>query len=362
MRRLLSPLLAALLAAFLACAVGAHAAPAVVQGLVHGTGPDAQHFPWVRTDDAKVADRINQFLFIDTFEALPPARASDGLRGIDAQNWQRVQALSYAVLRNDARVLSLRIEGEGCGAYCENFSTGHAFDAATGRHLSPGDLFTAEGLADIARKVQANNAARLRKEIAALNGKSRSKDEDREDKAALYTDCLESRQDPAYRQIERMGRMEIDAKGVLFTQGRCSNHAMRALDDLDVFSTRFTPAQLEPWLTAYGRALLGGEGTAPGAVTASVAPSPFDQVLHGTIDARLPVTLRLEPLRGDGSVAATYFYDRYRQPIPVFGKYHDGVLLLEESSDIRLRLVPEGAGLRGEWISGQKTLPLVLAP
>jgi hypothetical protein len=34
----------------------------------------------------------------------------------------------------------------------------------------------------------------------------------------------------------------------------------------------------------------------------------------------------------------------------------------EESSDTRLRLVPEGAGLRGEWISGHKTLPLVLAP
>jgi hypothetical protein len=354
MRGLLRPLLAALL---LACAAGAHAAPAVVQGLVHGTGPDAQRFPWVRTDDAKVADRINRFLFIDTFEALPPARASDGLRGIDAQNWQRMQALGYVVLRNDARVLSLRIEGEGCGAYCENFSTGHAFDAATGRHLSPGDLFTAEGLADIARKVQANNAARLRKEIAALNGKSRSKDEDREDKAALYTDCLESRQDPAYQQVERMGGMEIDAKGVLFTQGRCSNHAMRALDDLDVFSTRFTPAQLGPWLTAYGRALLSGEGTAP-----SAAPSPFDQVLHGTIDARLPVTLRLEPLRGDGSAAATYFYDRYRQPISVSGTYRDGVLLLEESGDTRLRLVPEGAGLRGEWISGHKTLPLVLAP
>ena len=349
MRRILATLL-------LACAFGAHAAPAVVQGLVHGTGPEAQRFPWVRTDNAKATDRINQFLFIDTFEAMAPARAGDGLRGIDAQNWQRMPNLGYVVLRNDGRVLSLRVEGEGCGAYCESFTAGHAFDAATGRHLSPGDLFTAEGLADIARKVHANNAARLRKEIAALGSKARSKDEEREDKIALYTECLTSRQDPAYQKIEAMGRMEIDAKGVLFSQGRCSNHAMRALDDLDGFSTRFTPAQLGPSLTPYGRALLLGEGAAP-------APaSPFDQVLHGSIDGKLPVTLRLEPLRNDGSAAATYFYDRYRKPISVFGKYRDGVLLLEESSDTRLRLAPDGAGLRGEWISGQKKLPLVLAP
>ncbi|MBJ2159992.1 hypothetical protein [Variovorax sp. IB41] len=125
MRRLLASLL-------LACAFGAHAAPAVVQGLVHGSGPEAQRFPWVRTDDAKVTDRINQFLFIDTFEAMAPARAAEGLRGVDAQNWQRMPNLGYAVLRNDARVLSLRLEGEGCGAYCESFTAGHAFDVATG--------------------------------------------------------------------------------------------------------------------------------------------------------------------------------------------------------------------------------------
>ncbi|MGJ7567655.1 hypothetical protein ACSFBM_27635 [Variovorax sp. GB1R11] len=346
-------ILAALL---VACALSVHAAPAVVQGLVHGTGQEAQRFPWVRADDAKAADRINQFLFIETFEAMAPARAADGLRGVEAQQWKTLPNLGYEVLRNDARLLSLRIEGESCGAYCESFAVGHAFDAATGRHLAPADLFTAAGLAEMARKVQADNVARLRKEIAALGGKARAKEEDREDKAALYTECLQSRQDPSWLKMDPLRSMEIDAKGVLFTQGRCSNHALRALDDLGDFSSRFTPAQLAPWLTAYGRALLLGEGTA------SAPASAFDQVLRGSIDARLPVTLRLQPLASDGSVGGTYFYDRYRKPISVFGTYRDGVLALEESKDTRLRLVPEGTGLRGEWISGQKTLPLVLAP
>jgi len=345
-----------LAAALLACSFGTHAAPATVQGLVHGKGPEAQRFPWVQTADARTAERINQFLFIDTFEAMAPARASEGLRGVGAQTWQNLPSLGYVVLRNDARVLSLRIEGEGCGAYCESFSTSHAFDAATGRHLEPDDLFTASGLAEISRQIRANNIARLRKEIAALGGKARSADEDREDKAALYTACLEERQDPAYQQIERTGSMEIDAKGVVFEQGRCSNHAMRALDDLDAFSTRFTAERLGPWLTGYGRALLLGEGTAPEPASA------FGQVLRGTIGARLPITLRLQPLNSDGSVGGTYFYDRYRKPISVSGKYADGVLELGESDAARLRLVPEGAALRGDWRDGQKTLPLAVAP
>lgn len=353
MRRLFA---AALL---VACAFGTHAAPATVQSLVNGKGAQAQRFPWVRTDDAKVAERINQFLFIDTFEAMAPARAADGLRGVDAQNWQNMPILQYVVLRNDARVLSLRIEGESCGAYCESFATGHAFDAATGRHLEPGDLFTANGLADIARQIRANNVARLRKEIAALGGKARRADANREDKAALYTACLAERQDPAYRQIEPLGRMAIDAKGVRFEQDRCSNHAMHALDDLDTFSTRFSAEQLGPWLTGYGRALLLEElkeGTAPEPTSA------FGQVLRGTIDTRLAITLRLQAVRRDGSVSGTYFYDRYRQPIPVSGTYAGGVLELSESDATRWRLVPEGAGWRGEWRSSQKTLPLRLAP
>ena len=354
-----------LMVASLAWSLGAHAASLNVQPLSHRTDASAvQKFPFVQSEDTRLATRINHWLFLETFEIPAPARAADGLRGVDPQTWQSMPGLGYTVLRNDARVLSLRIEGEGCGAYCEDFAYAHAFDATTGRHLEAADLFTPQGLQAIVGKIGASNAATLRKEIASLKKARktpRPKDgpsvDDLEAAIGLYEDCLSSRADAEYRKIAGAGRMEIEAGAVLFAQDRCSNHAMRALDDIGDFSTRIPASQLGPWLTGYGRTLLLGEGNAP-------APtSPFGQVLRGTIDGKLPVTLRLPPI-GDGQqVNAVYFYDRYRTPIPVSGPYKDGVLTLDEpESKAQLRLKSEGLALRGEWISGQKTLPLVLAP
>jgi hypothetical protein len=358
-----------LFAASLAWSLGAHAASLNVQPLSHRMGVSTvQKFPFVQSEDARLATRINHWLFLETFEIPAPARAADGLRGMDPQTWKSMPELGYTVLRNDARLLSLRIEGEGCGAYCENFTYAHAFDAVTGRHLGAADLFTPQGLQAIARKIGASNAVTLRKEIASLQKAKKAprpkggpSAEDLDAVIGLYEDCLSSRGDAEYRRIEGVGRMEVEAAGsVLFAQDRCSNHAMRALDDIGDFSTRIPASQLGPWLTGYGRTLLLGEGN-------TQAPtSPFGQVLRGTIDGKLPVTLRLPPIGegdSDGQVNAVYFYDRYRTPIPVSGQYKDGVLTLEEpESKARLRLRSEGATLRGEWRSDQKTLPLVLAP
>jgi len=355
-----------LIAASLAWSLGgAQAASLNVQTLTRQADKTAdQKFPFVQSEDARVATRINQWLFLESFEIPAPVRAADGLRAVSGQQWQNMPELGYTVLRNDARLLSLRIEGEGCGAYCEPFTYAHAFDAATGRHLEVQDLFTPQGLQALIGKIDANNAATLRKEIASLQ-KAKKAPRSRDGRSAddygasidLYEDCL-SRRDVEYRKIEGAGRMEIETGAVLFAQGRCSNHAMRALDDIGGFSTRFPASQLKPWLTGYGRMLLLGEGNAP-------APtSPFGQVLRGTIDGRLPITLRLPQTRGgDGQVNAVYFYDRYRTPISVSGQYRNGVLELEESeSKARLRLKPEGTTLRGDWHSDQKTLPVVLTP
>ena len=364
--RLRRGLVAGLLAASLAWSLGASAAALNVLPLSHGAkAATAKKFPFIQSDDARVAARINHWLFLEIFEMPAPARATGGLREVNDQAWQNMPDLGYTVLRNDARVLSLRIDGEGCGAYCESFTYPHAFDAATGRHLEADDLFTPQGLQALTGKIDANNTATLRKEIAALQraktkatprAKGGLTAEDQDAVIGLYEDCL-SRWDAAHRTTGSVGRMAIEAGAVRFSQDRCSNHASRALDSVGEFSTRMPVAQLKPWLTGYGRMLLLGEGTA------AAPTSPFGQVLRGTIDGRLPVTMRLPSLSADGPVHATYFYDRYREPISVSGDYRDGVLTLEESeSKARLRLGAEGSTLRGEWRQGPKTLPLVLEP
>lgn len=350
----------------LAAAIGAQCAPLDVQTLSVGKvkNEDLRRFPFVvSTTEPRVATRINQWLFITNFETMAPVRAADGLREVTEQTWRSQPDMQYKVVRNDARVLSVEVSGESCGAYCEDYTVSYAFDATTGRHLEPTDLFTPDGLRAIAQQTHAANAARLRKEIATLrkanaaaHRKGPAADEDRDDKIALYEGCLAERAEASYRKMVGTGVMAVEAQGVRFEQSRCSNHAMRALDDLDGFSQRYGAAQLRPWLTPYGAAVLLGEATAPG------PSSPFGQVLQGSIGTRLPVTLLLENPYDEGSVSATYFYDRVRKPISLSGQYRDGVLELAESeSNGRLRLKVEGDSLVGDW-SGNTVLPMRLAP
>ncbi|RYF30867.1 MAG: hypothetical protein EOO26_14330, partial [Comamonadaceae bacterium] len=158
----------------------AEAATFRVQTLTQKTESGTQRFPLVSADDTptststSAAARINQRLFIDLFERMAPARAADGLREVDAQSWRALSGLGFRVVRNDAKLLSIELRGESCGAYCEEFSVSHGFDAATGRHLEIDDLFTPDGREAIARTVQTANMDRVRKQIAALK-KTRTK-------------------------------------------------------------------------------------------------------------------------------------------------------------------------------------------
>ncbi|MFY7904891.1 MAG: hypothetical protein ACOVO0_02040, partial [Burkholderiaceae bacterium] len=68
----------------------------------------------------RVANRINQAIYLELLEAAAPIRVGDGL------NIRRyggrpppVTDVSFVVNRNDGRVLALTVSAEGCGAYCE---------------------------------------------------------------------------------------------------------------------------------------------------------------------------------------------------------------------------------------------------
>jgi len=327
----------ALATALLACTAFARAAPLDVRDAPGE--PAGAHFPLVAGADAKAAERINQALFIANLSQMAP-RPGDGAPPLDG--------MSYSVLRNDARVLSLRIDNDQCGNYCGHSSATPAFDAATGRHLSAGDLFTAEGLKAIARRTLEARVAANRADLAALR-RQPATDADAQDRIGLYEEC---RPGPAI-----VGRMQVEAKAVAFVQPRCSNRPQRPLDDLSDHEARFPMAELAPWLSGYGRALLLGEGAAPEPF------SPYGQVLRGSIDGRLPITLSLGEPKAGGTVDGVYFYDRYRRPIALAGRVRDGAIELEErESHAHLRLRAEGAALRGEWRSEQKTLPVAVAP
>jgi len=92
----------------------------------------------------------------------------------------------------------------------------------------------------------------------------------------------------------------------------------------------------------------------------------YGQVLHGSLGGHSAITMLLAA-DSDGSVSGTYFYDKFRRPIDLFGKEVAGKLSLAETA-------PAGGGkggfllelkdgrLGGQWSDGAKTFDVALAP
>jgi hypothetical protein len=332
-----------------------------------GKTPAPRRFPFVSSADASVAARINNLLFINTFEVPAPARASDGLREVSAAMWQQRPEIDFKVQRNDGRIFSVTLASEGCGAYCESYTTAYAFDAASGRHLGAQDLFSAAGQAALTKETKTASLAAIKAEIGRLKSEGAKGGGSAQGLSAqehataiqMYEECAQQRQ--SSEPESALDTLQIQAQAVTLTTERCSNHAMRALDALGEFSASFSPEQLKPWLSAYGRHLLLDEAS-----SAAAPASPWGQVLRGQIGGKLPVTMALGFVRSDDSVNAQYFYDRHRKPITVVGNFQGGTLTLTETgskdaSPPRMVLKPNGSELRGRW-EGQTTLDAVLAP
>lgn len=354
--------------------------------------------PFVQGGPAGQAARINQAIWIDTLARPAPAQRSDAVTL--SENEQRTTpSASFKVLRHDARVLSLQLDLEGCGAYCESYQRPFAFDRRDGRWLTASDLFTTEGLTVLQTRIAAQRAAliqqqirRLKQTLTTAQKAKRRPQEGDEDALLMYQDCLRHwlpGAHTAYRDL-RNERLAISPQHLTFSAGRCSNHAMRALDEVGDFHNRLPISSLRTQLSPYGRAVLLGEAPrgARADTDTSVSTRPasglLNQVLRGSLDdGKLPITMRLtrSPATATASdsagqarvpvpVEGTYFYDRMRQLIPLRGTLQGDQLTLTEgdnnnSSDAKapvFQLTVTPQALRGTWRQGERSLPVEITP
>lgn len=348
------------------------AAPLTVQTLAY-----KGRLPFVQAADAKVAQRINHAVFLDTLDMAAPVRLADGIRDKKkAEGLEPISDIAYQVVRNDARLLVLAVEYEGCGAYCEHRNTAFNFDVASGRSLLLSDLITAAGREKLDRQLEARRVARVNAEIARLRAgilaaekkiplkakENRLEPADAEAAIEMYQGCVKLMTDldnARFRTIDGES-FRIGKEAITFYWGRCSNHAMRALDEIGDFADTLTIRELTRHFTAYGRALLLGEGSA------ASAGGPFDQVLTGKV-GNAPITLKLGKRSADGSIGGSYFYDKYRTPIAFFGKLTGDVMEVSETTDDDkaapvIRVTIRGENLKGTWTGNGKQLAFEVAP
>jgi hypothetical protein len=331
-----------------------------------GWADGAIKMPFVVSDDAAVAVRINGSLFIGLLGMAPPPKPGASFTPLADQLPAGTAEQTFRVTRNDDRVLALAVSGEGCGAYCENYDTDLNFDARNGRALALADLFNPAALNTLAQRIDKERARRyaaqlqtLKKELATQRKAHAKADEldDTEMRIALNQDCLAGvKTSPSRTDNLGYTGFSLAGPGIALRTGRCSNHASRALDDVGAIVTPLAPDELRPLLTPYGRALVLNDGDAP------PPAAVFGQILRGRIGGAA-VTLLLDRPAGDGAVSGHYFYDRYGRLIALAGTRQGNVLTLiegEGATQAELTLTVRGDTVTGQWKGNGKTLPVAL--
>ncbi len=332
--------------------------------------------PYVQSANTALAARINDALFLQHMGMPAPLKAGKTFALADgAEVPASTPSQDFTVTRNDALVFSVQFDKEGCGAYCENYAETMSFDARTGRVITLADVLNAVGKAEIPKLLVAEGARlykaqikQLEKELKAMRAKgakAKSGDiDDLESRIDFNQTCLEQAQqkqaDKSWYTVDNF-RFDLPAgKGMLFTAWRCSNHAMRALDDVDNVSLGLSAQALGKMLTPYGQSLILDGSSVPEPTTV------FQQLLHGKIGtAAITAWLTASSYSpGDISIRGLYYYNKYRKPIALSGKQVGQALTLSEGegksrATISLKLGP--TGLSGQWDGDGKKLPMSLA-
>jgi hypothetical protein len=325
-----------------------------------GEGASAQQQSVVR--------KINDRLFVEQFAVLAPRQIKAKFVVTEGMDIAGLSTQEVSVLRNDERVLTIALDREWCGAYCENSNHYYQFDIQTGAMLQADDLLTDAGKLQLQRWMRQKRIAAYQQQLAVLakerraeksNKQKPSKEDgmDIEDRIFFNQDCInqiKATKETRAQEIERFGyhKMALLPASLNLVAYRCSNHAMRALDEVDTVTLEVPYAKLEAFFTPYAKAVLlnQGQGQAP------LASSSYGQLLRGTLGKATPITMLLTK-NTDGRVIGKYFYDKFGTAIELGGVDDGHRFELTETAPTEgtprevatLRLQRQGSQLKGTW-------------
>lgn len=366
-------------------------------------------FPFVVTEDKQVADRINGYLHHFYLNILPPGlpgSVHDDKQIVLLQDDRPIDSMASRGVRliNGGRTVAVRLKYTACSVYCVRPDVTIDFDARTGRILLEIEIVSEEGqyaigrratrlyvarlkkaITNLERQIRAtpNFAARAEKENADLERKIRLRKPTRTGRLLLesyhlegFNLCLMRRYVKGgvdYSEFgEDAGDMDILDGGLKFTQESCAGHLPDPNDPLGAFIYVIKGKALRPYLSAYGRYLILGEGDG-----AMPAINPHAQVFKGKINGDIPVTLYLEldhyssepneNAQYDPVNVASYYYDNDGKMINLMATRSGDLFELVESQSaeipkpaLRFRIVDEK--LVGTWSGGGQIYPFEATP
>jgi len=210
----------------------------------------------------KIADKINNNLVSDFLDADRTKIKKSIFENVWATKEMpnpTLSDISFKVLSNDRNVLNISIFAQGCGAYCEGFTTYYSYNLKSGARIVLDSLFNEEGI-----KLLIDSMNKKKKEILSLKLKeikdtlstlAVQKDsidkESHEEMVTLYTECMD-------KEIKSLGYQQfyITNSSLYVISDRCSAHYNMTIDDLWSFKFTFSLETLKPYFTNYAIRLL----------------------------------------------------------------------------------------------------------
>ncbi|MGL6127233.1 hypothetical protein [Chryseobacterium artocarpi] len=310
------------------------------------------NFPLITyTENPLVENKINTFLQVNELEYVPNSEANPFKRvstGTTSYS-NYIYFYSWEKIETPKNILSIGMEGEASGAYPENFAQWKNFDLRTGNFINAEDLFhpnyvkTIEGLIQKGIKKEVNDF------LTQLKAEKNPSEEVQE-QIGMYEGC--------FMDYTLDGLQYYFAKDkIRFIAGRCANHAMRALDELDSHVIEFSYKELEKYWSPYTRSLLSGSD--------KVEKTSFRNKLYkGKIDGKYPITVLVSRLYSDNnssdtkSFNAEYWYDKSKKLIKWNGQLKGNHISIVENdyyNDETRQWIPRAhveADMKGSKISG----------
>ncbi|MBJ9265591.1 MULTISPECIES: hypothetical protein [Citrobacter] len=306
--------------------------------------------PWFTSKESpQVAKRINDYIFASFINQLPGNNPQTTVNQFANSEMNPTANLDYTIEYRDANVLTLNMFVEGCGAYCESYNVPISFDLASGAAITLNDLFSRSTMAELNTRIRKDIRSQIDTFVTA------QKDGGDPGYAEFYASCATYIDGLYY-----IDRFSLQKDHLAFLNGRCSNHANRAGDELGDFTTKVPTGELHKQFTPYGQYLTGAKSTTP------VEPTPGidGKVMYGTLGKSMRIVLKVDCKYGDFFEGA-YFYQKFGAPIELTGKcdtadnrHYELKTSAAEQSEEKITLELKDGVYQGVWESNGKTLPV----
>ncbi|NOQ72693.1 MAG: hypothetical protein GQ574_11855 [Crocinitomix sp.] len=264
--------------------------------------------------NSQIEAKLNTLLQLENLEHLPNCFKINPFEKVaydQERDYGSVHFYGYEKTITPDNILGLMLRGEATGAYSETFEIYYNFDLRTGNKINLNEFLTKNGINALTNKLNQEVRNTIEAFVASVK-ENPSDDEDFvNEQLDLYTTCLEGVELNSIAYYTYY----FEKDSITFVRGRCSNHAMRAIDDLGSFKIKFSYNDIAEYSSKYAKGLLNGE------TKIYQLESPEGKFYKGKIDNKYPITVLISQVHTDNSLHIQYWYDKYKTPIEWNGNF-----------------------------------------